>query len=65
MKTFADLKARFPRLLPASAAALLGLGLGLAGHRAMAEEDGDSCCYPGSPCCQPGADCCLKHAPQK
>jgi hypothetical protein len=61
MDIIKDLKARFPRLLPALAAvAVLGATGGFAAHRYLAPD----CCYPGSPCCHPGSPCCHHSAPK-
>jgi hypothetical protein len=55
MKFVKNLKARFPWLYHALAAAIV---LGSAGGYAAYERLAGDCCYVGSPCCYPGSPCC-------
>jgi hypothetical protein len=62
MNVLQNLKARFPKLIPALAVALT---LGTAGSVAAYQHLGKSCCAVGSPCCYPGSPCCDHQVAQK
>lgn len=55
MDMLRNLKARFPKLLPAVATVL---ALATAGGVAVHEYLGGNCCAVGSSCCHPGSPCC-------